>query len=328
MALEQLSAVQRADTAPPDKPGPPGPRKRRRGRRFRRSWQLYVLLIPPAIYAILFLYAPLYGLQIAFKNFSVAQGINGSPWAGLTYVRQFLNSYEFWTVVKNTLWLNAYQLIALFPLPIILAIMLNTVRSRRYSRGVQMITYAPHFISTVVVVGLVVMLASPDGGIINQAISAFGGNKQDFLSETWFRHTYVWSGAWQTLGFSAIIYLAALAGVDPQLHEAATVDGASMVKRIWHIDLPGIRPVMITIMILNMGSMLTVGFEKVLLLQNPLNLSVSEVIDTYSYRVAFVSSLPQYSYAAAIALFQSVMGLVLLVLANFLARRVAKESLF
>jgi len=158
MALEQLSAVQRADTAPPDKPGPPGPRKRRRGRRFRRSWQLYVLLIPPAIYAILFLYAPLYGLQIAFKNFSVAQGINGSPWAGLTYVRQFLNSYEFWTVVKNTLWLNAYQLIALFPLPIILAIMLNTVRSRRYSRGVQMITYAPHFISTVVVVGMVVML--------------------------------------------------------------------------------------------------------------------------------------------------------------------------
>jgi ABC-type polysaccharide transport system permease subunit len=213
-------------------------------------------------------------------------------------------------------------------LPIILALLLNTVRSNLYRRGVQLITYAPHFISTVVVVGILIMLFSPSGGIVNQAIQFFGGQPTDFFSESLFRHTYVWSGAWQTLGYSAIIYLAALSGIDPQLHEAAKVDGASLVKRIWHIDLPGILPVTITLLILNMGSMLSVGFEKVLLMQNPLNLSVSEVIDTYSYRVAFVSALPQYSYATAIGLFKSVIALSMLLLANWLARRVAKESLF
>jgi len=302
--------------------------KRHLARRVARSWQLYLLLVPPAAYTVIFLYWPLYGLQIAFRNYSVALGISGSPWVGTANLRQFVNSFEFWTVIRNTLILNGYQLVALFPLPIILAILLNTVRSRRYSRTVQMITYAPHFISTVVVVGMVIMLFSPDGGIINQAIGGLGGQQQDFLSDTWFRHTYVWSGAWQTLGYSAIIYLAALSGVDPELHEAARVDGANMVRRIWHIDLPGILPVMVVVLILNMGSMLSTGFEKVLLMQNPLNLSVSEVIDTYSYRVAFVSPLPQYSYAAAISLFQSVMGLCLLVSANWLARRATRESLF
>ena len=297
-------------------------------RQVRRSWQLYLLLLPPAVYAVLFLYGPLYGLQMAFKDFSVAKGITGSPWAGFKYVEQFLGSYQFWTILKNTLILNFYELIALFPLPIILALLLNTVRSSKFRRTVQLITYAPHFISTVVVVGIVIMLFSPPGGIVNQAIGAAGGNSLDFLGPSAWRHTYVWSGAWQTLGYSAIIYLAALAGIDPQLHEAAKVDGASLVKRIWHIDLPGIMPVTITLLILNMGSMLSVGFEKVLLMQNPLNLAVSEVIDTYSYRVAFQSAIPQYSYATAIGLFKSLIALCLLLLANWLARRVAKESLF
>jgi len=329
MPVEQLPTTALATPAPPAaKLARAGGPKRHLGRSMARSWQLYLLLLPPAVYTVIFLYWPLYGLQIAFRNYSVALGINGSPWVGTANVRQFVNSYEFWTVVKNTLILNAYQLIALFPLPIVLALLLNTVRSRRYSRTVQMITYAPHFISTVVVVGMIIMLFSPDGGIINQAIGGLGGHQQDFLSDSWFRHTYVWSGAWQTLGFSAIIYIAALSGVDPELHEAARVDGANMVRRIWHIDLPGILPVMVTVLILNMGSMLSTGFEKVLLMQNPLNLSVSEVIDTYSYRVAFVAQLPQYSYAAAIGLFQSVMGLCLLVFANWLARRATRESLF
>lgn len=296
--------------------------------RMARRWQLYALLLPPLVYAAIFLYWPLYGLQIGFKNFSIARGITGSEWAGTKYVVQYLGSYQFWPTVRNSLILNIYELVALFPLPIVLALLLNTVRSSGFRRGVQLITYAPHFISTVVVVGIIIMLFSPDGGIVNQFVAVLGGQPIDFLSEGMFRHTYVWSGAWQTLGYSAIIYLAALAGIDPQLHEAARVDGANILRRIWHIDLPGILPVAITLLILNMGTVLTVGFEKVLLMQNPLNQSVSEVIDTYSYRVAFASALPQYSYATAIGLFKSIIALTMLLLANWLARRVAKESLF
>jgi putative aldouronate transport system permease protein len=295
--------------------------------RLRRSWQLYVLLIPPTIYALIFLWWPLYGLQMAFKNFSVVKGIEGSPWVGLKYIEQFVTSYQFWPILGNTLILNFYQLIALFPLPVILALLVNTVRSVKYQRVVQMITYAPHFISTVVVVGIIIMLFDPSGGVVNQAIETFGGQPVDFLSSGAFRHTYVWSDAWQTLGFSAIIYLAALTGVDPQLHEAAKVDGANLLRRIWHIDLPAVIPVMITLLILNMGNMLNTGFEKVLLMQNPLNQSVSEVIDTYSYRIGF-ATIPQFSYATAIGLFKSVIGVILLVVANWLARRVAKQSLF
>lgn len=294
----------------------------------RESWQLYVLLVPPLIYAVLFLWMPLWGLQIAFKDFSVALGISDSPWAGMKYVTQFFESYQFWPILKNTIILSGYELLALFPLPIVLAILLNVVRNSRYRKSVQMIVYAPHFISTVVVVGIIMMLLSPDGGIINQILALIGVGPFDFLGETFFRHTYVWSGAWQTLGYSAIIYLAALAGIDPELHEAAKVDGANLLRRIWHIDLPGILPVAITLLILNMGSILSIGFEKVLLMQNALNLSVSEVIDTYSYRIAFVAAIPQYSYAAAIGLFKSVVALILIILANSLAKRVAKFSLF
>lgn len=327
MATEQIVPLDAAK-ALPAVPNEPVVNRTHLGRQVRRSWQLYVMLIPPTVYAILFLYWPLYGLQIAFKNFSVAKGITGSAWAGTKYIEQFLNSYQFWPILWNTLILNFYSLIALFPLPIILALLLNVVRSARFRKGVQLITYAPHFISTVVVVGMIIMLFSPGGGIVNQAITGLGGQPVDFLSADLFRHTYVWSGAWQTLGYSAIIFLAALSGIDPALHEAARVDGANIIKRIWHIDLPGILPVTITLLILNMGSILSVGFEKVLLMQNPLNQQVSEVIDTYSYRVAFVSALPQYSYATAIGLFKSVIALAMLLLANWLARRVAKESLF
>ncbi|UFU06198.1 ABC transporter permease [Ruania halotolerans] len=324
-------------TAPPTPRAPaPGSASRRPtkkhqyplGLRLKRSWRLYVLLLPPFVYGILFMWAPLYGLQMAFKDFSVALGISGSPWAGLKYLDQFVNSFQFGTVIKNSLILNFYELLALFPLPIVLALLLNVVRNMKFKRTVQLITYAPYFISTVVVVGIIIMLFSPSGGIVNQVIVGMGGQPTDFLSSDFFRHTYVWSGAWQTLGYSAIIYLAALAGIDPQLHEAAKVDGASIVRRIWHIDLPGILPVMVTLLILNMGSMLSVGFEKVLLMQTPLNLDVSEVIDTYSYNVAFASSIPQYSYAAAIGLFKSVIAVIMLVMANWLARRVAKTSLF
>lgn len=294
-----------------------------------RSWQLYVMLALPVAYSVLFLYGPLYGLQIAFKNYSVADGILGSPWVGLQWVDQFIHSYQFWPVIKNTLILNIYELIALFPLPIVLSLCLNAIRSKRYSRAVQLITYAPHFISMVVVVGIMFMVLSPQGGLVNQLIGGVGGQPIDFMSEaSWFRHIYVWSGAWQTLGWSAIIYLAALAGIDPQLHEAARMDGANILQRMWHIDLPGIMPVAITLLILNMGSMLSSGFEKVLLMQNPLNLGVSQVIDTYVYQVGINSAIPQFSYASAIGLFKSVIALIMLVSANYLARKVAKQSLF
>ncbi|QDP94610.1 sugar ABC transporter permease [Microlunatus elymi] len=304
------------------------PRKTSLLRRMRRAWQLYVLLIPPVVFSLIFLYWPMYGLQLAFKNYNIVEGINGSPWVGMQYVSQFFHSHLFWPVIKNTLVLNIYALIALFPLPIILALLLNSLRNQRFKKAVQLITYAPYFISTVVLVGIILMLFSPTTGVVNRPITALTGNPVDFLSEGLFRHTYVWSGAWQTLGYSAIIFLAALASVDPQLHEAARVDGASIISRIWHIDLPSILPVTVTLLILNMGQMLSVGFEKVLLMQNPNNLSVSQVLDTYSFQIAFQSQIPQYSYATAIALFKAVISLILILLANWLARRVAKQGLF
>ncbi|QDP98734.1 sugar ABC transporter permease [Microlunatus elymi] len=285
------------------------------------------MLIPPIAYAVVFLYWPLYGLQIAFRNYNIVDGITGSPWVGLQYLQQFVTSYQFWPVLKNTLILNIYELFALFPLPVILALLLNSVRNAAYRRGVQLITYAPHFISTVVLVGMMVMLFSPNGGIVNQGIGLLGHSSVDFFaSPTIFRNMYVWSGAWQTLGWSAIIYLAALAGVDPQLHEAAKMDGANILRRIWHIDFPAVIPVTITLLILNMGSMLSSGFEKVLLMQTPLNLSASEVLDTYTYRVGLASTVPQFSYATAIGLFRSVFALILLLLANWLARRVSRSN--
>ena len=304
-------------------------RQRHVVRRIVQSWRLYVMLILPMAYVIIFLYLPLYGVQIAFKNFSAALGISGSPWAGLQHFRTFVQSYQFWSLIRNTIILNLYELLALFPLPVVLALLLNAIRSKLYSRGVQIITYAPHFISTVVVVGIMIMMLDPTGGLVNQVITLVGGHPVNFLGNpSYFRHVYVWSGAWQTLGYSAIIYLAALAGVDPALHEAATVDGASRLARVCYIDLPAVLPVTITLMVLNMGSILSSGFEKVLLMQNPLNLSVSQVIDTYVYQVGLRSAIPQFSYAAAIGLFKSIIGLTLLVLANSLARRVAKQSLF
>lgn len=303
-------------------------RRRSTLRRMRDSWQLYVLLLPPVIFSLLFLYWPMYGLQLAFKDYDVVKGITESPWVGMKYINQYLDSYLFWPTVKNTLFISVYALIALFPLPIGLALLLNAVRSKRFSKTVQLITYAPHFISTVVVVGMIVMLFSPASGVVNQPIEALLGHPINVLGADGFRHTYVWSGAWQTMGYSAIIYLAALAGVDPELHESAKVDGAGILRRIWHIDLPSILPVTITLLILDLGHLLSTGFEKILLLQNPTNLAVSQVIDTYSFSIAFQSPIPQYSYATAIGLFKSVISLVLILLANWLARRVAKQSLF
>jgi putative aldouronate transport system permease protein len=312
-------------------PTHPEPSKSRRSlvlRRIRRNWRLYVMLLPPVIFAVVFLYWPLYGMQMAFKDFSVAKGIGGSPWVGLKYFETFIHSYQFWPTIKNTIVLNFYELFAAFPVPLVLALLLNSLRSALYRRGIQLILFAPHFLSTVVVVGIMVMLLDPHGGLINQAAGSFGVGPIDFLGEpSLFRHIYVWSGVWQSAGYSMVIYLAALAGIDPALHEAATVDGASRLRRIWHIDLPGILPVAVVLLVLSMGSILSTGFEKVLLMQNSLNLGVSEVIDTYVYKVGLQSSIPQFSYATAIGVFKSVTALALLLCANWLARRVSRQSL-
>ncbi|TCC49891.1 sugar ABC transporter permease [Kribbella capetownensis] len=299
------------------------------GLRMRRNWQLYAMLALPLIWLAIFAYWPMYGVIIAFKDYNVVSGIWGSPWVGMKYFDRFVESYQFWRLIKNTVYLHIYELVATFPLPIILALCLNTIRKKWFSRSAQLITYAPHFISTVVVVGLLVVLTSPNTGVTNKLIGLFGFGPTDVMGDSgMFRHLYVWSGAWQTMGFAAIIYLAALTSVPPELHEAAIVDGASRLRRIWHIDLPAIVPVAVILLILNIGSILSVGFEKVLLMQNSLNLDVAEVIDTYVYKIGLASAVPQFSYATAIGLFRSVIGLVLLVLANTFARRFAKSSLW
>ncbi|WP_020573791.1 ABC transporter permease [Actinopolymorpha alba] len=298
-------------------------------RQIKNGWQLYLMLALPVIYILVFQYWPMWGVQIAFRNYNVVDGITGSPWVGFQNFERFIDSYLFWPIIRNTILLQGYELLATFPLPIILALALNYVRLRWFKRSVQMITYAPHFISTVVIVGMLFVLLDPRTGMVNNLFGIFGIEPVDFMGNPdYFRHIYVWSGAWQGLGFSAIIYLAALTSIDPALHEAAIVDGASKLKRMWHIDLPGIAPIAVILLILNIGSILSIGFEKVLLMQNSLNLQTSEVIDTYVYKVGLQSAVPQFSYAAAIGLFRSVVGLVLLVVANQLARRFAKSSLW
>lgn len=300
-----------------------------RWRAIRRNWQLYAMLLLPISYLLIFHYWPMVGAQIAFRNYNVISGIAGSEWVGLDHFTRFVNSYNFWPIIRNTLILHGYELLAIFPLPIILALAMNQVRIRWFKRSVQMVTYAPYFISTVVVVGMLFVLLDPRTGLINNLLALAGIEALDFVGDPdYFRHLYVWSSAWQTVGFSAVIYLAALSSVDPQLHEAAIVDGASRIQRMWYVDIPSIMPVAVILLILGIGTMLSVGFEKVLLMQNSLNLQTSEVIDTYVYKVGLASQVPQFSYATAIGLFRSVLALFLLVLANHIARKVAKSSLW
>ncbi|MFS0725980.1 ABC transporter permease subunit [Paenibacillus sp. 1P07SE] len=294
-----------------------------------QRWQLYVLLLPTIAYLLIFQYYPMYGAQIAFKRFHVMQGIWGSPWIGFDHFERFFRSYDFWMIMSNTILLSLYELAASFPMPIILALSLHYVRTAVFKKSVQMITYAPHFISVVVLVGMMMQFMDPRSGIFNQILGVFGIDPVNFMAQSgMFKSIYVWSAVWQSTGFACIVYLAALSGVDPTLHEAAVVDGASKLRRIWHIDLPGILPIAIILLILNTGQMLNIGFEKVLLMQNPLNLSASEVIDTYVYKVGLLSQAPSFSYATAIGLFKSVISLLLLLSVNKIAKRAGQTSLW
>ncbi len=296
-------------------------------RNLKKYWQVYLMLIPALTYFIIFHYLPIYGIQIAFRDFSPVKGIWGSPWAGFKYFERFFKSPYFSILLKNTLAISIYQLIAGFFPPLILALLLNHQRSERFKKFVQTASYAPHFISVVVMVGMMKVMFSPSMGIVNYAIQAFGGEAVHFFAKPEaFRHLYVWSGIWQDLGWSAIIYVGALSGISPELYEAATIDGASIWKKIWYVDIPGILPTIVIILILNSGSILSVGYEKAYLMQNTQNAATSEVISTYVYKQGLISA--QYSYSAAVGLFNSVINFVFLLIVNTISSRLSKTSLF
>lgn len=303
------------------------PEKMKRTRKILQNWQLYLFVLPAFLYFLIFHYIPMYGVQIAFKNFIPTLGIWGSEWVGFDHFIRFFESYYFWDLIKNTLGISIYELIVGFPLPIILALALNEVKDSLFKRTVQTVTYAPHFISVVVMSGMIIAFLSPATGIINHAIQLLGFEPIAFLSEpAWFKTVYVLSGVWQSTGWGTIIYLAALAGVDPQHHEAAIVDGASRFQRIWHINIPAIVPTMIILLIMNVGSIMALGFEKVLLLQNPLNLESSNVIATFVYQAGLLDA--QYSFASAVGLFNAVINAILLITVNKIAKKTSETSLW
>ena len=299
---------------------------------WRREWdkyhELYLLFLIPLAILIVFKYIPMYGAQIAFRNYKVTKGIWNSEWVGMQNFTKFFNSPYFKTTIVNTLVLNIYSL-ATFPLGIVFALMLKYAPMRRFGKAVQMISYAPHFISTVVVCGLLTQFLNPRIGVINKLIQAMGGSAVNWMGrETAFKHIYVWSDVWQHLGFNSIIFISALAGISPDLHEAAIVDGASLKQRIIHVDIPGVLPTFIVLLILRFGSLMSIGYEKVLLLQNDLNRAASEIISTYTYKIALQWMIPQYSYASAIGLFTSVVNLIMLVSVNGLTKKLSGSSLW
>lgn len=303
---------------------------RSKGRRLGRSmWQhryYYLMLLPAFAAVLIFSYFPMYGIQIAFKTYRGSLGIEGSPWVGLKNFENFFNAYNCWDLIRNTFALSIYNFLAGFPIPVILALLLNEITGR-YKRFLQTILYAPHFISIVVLAGIIIAMLSPSIGSVNTVIDILGGEKIYFMAKPEaFRHIYVWSGVWQSMGWSAVIYLAALSAVDPQLHEAATIDGATKFQRIWHINLPTILPTIVIMFIMACGSLASVGQEKVLLLQNDMNLEVSEIISTYVYKRGIIKN--DYSFSAAIGLMNNVVNIIFLMTANFISRRVTETSLF
>lgn len=293
----------------------------------KENYDLYLFLVPAVLALILFSYWPIYGIQIAFKNYIPVEGFTGSPWIGFAHFTRFFQSPYFGLLMKNTLILSLYTLIAGFPVPIILALLLNSMKNKRYRKVVQTVTYAPYFISTVVMCGMIVLFLSPRSGVINQVIAAFGGERISFLAKPeYFRHIYVLSGIWQTTGWSSVIYFAALSGVSPELHEAATMDGASRFQRIMHIDFPSILPTITMLLILNFGSLMSVGFEKVYLLMNSQNSKTAEIIATYVYKMGIQNN--DVSFSTAIGLFNSLINVVLLISVNWVSKKISNNSLW
>jgi putative aldouronate transport system permease protein len=294
---------------------------------FKNNYQIYLFILPALIYFMLFKYWPIYGLQIAFKRFNIALGISKSSWVGLKNFRDFFTSYYFWILIKNTIGITMYSLIVGFPLPIIFALMLNEVTNKKFKKIVQTISYAPHFISTVVMVGIIIAFLSPSTGVIGNISRKLGNVPKNILiMPKYFKSIYVWSGIWKGLGWSAIIYLAALSGIDPELQEAAVIDGANKFQRIWHINLAGILPTITILFILNFGSIMNVGFEKIFLLQNPLNFESSDVISTYVYRTGLIEA--DFSFSTAVGMFNQIINFLMLLFVNTISKKVSEISLW
>ena len=296
-------------------------------RKIKSNIPLYVLLFPSIILLIMFAYIPMLGLVIAFKDYSPANGILNSPWVGFKYFTQFFNSVQFGTTMMNTLKISIYSIVVGFPLPILLALLCNQLRAGKFKKVFQVTTYLPHFISTMVMCGIIILFLSPNSGLIANIFKSLGWTMPNLLSKPdSFAGVYVWSDVWQHIGWDSIIYLAALSAIDPTYYEAATMDGASRMQKILNIDLPLLLPTAMILLILRAGSLLSIGFEKVLLLQNPLNLAGSEVISTYVYKVGMLNF--QYSYSTAIGLFNTVVNLIILLSVNWFSKRYTKTGLF
>ncbi|WP_028547412.1 ABC transporter permease [Paenibacillus sp. UNC451MF] len=294
---------------------------------WRKSKYLWLLFLPCLLYFILFRYAPMFGLVITFKNYNTFKGIMASEWVGLKYYRMFLENPDFFLLMRNTFLLGAYKLLFSFPAPIALALLLNEVRTVLFKKFVQTVSYLPHFISNVIVASMVIMFLSPTGGLVNQMIKALGFQPVNFMMEPgMFRTVYVISEIWQHIGWETIIYLAALTAVDPQLYEAAGIDGANRWRKLWHVTLPGIAPAIIIVFILNVGKVLEIGFEKVFLMYNPATYGTADIISTYVYRVGLEQG--NFSYAAAIDLFMGIISLIFIWSANTISRRVGETSLW
>jgi len=294
-----------------------------------RDYQIYLFLLPALIYFVIFCYIPMGGIQIAFKNYKPIQGIWGSSFVGMKHFVRFFSSYQAETVILNTLFISLYQLIASFPIPIALALLMNQLRSQGLKKTLQTVTYAPHFVSVPAVVGMIIVMLSPSsGGVFYKALDVLCGGKAGVPmgNSSWFSSIYVISGIWQHAGWDAIIYIAALSAIDPALYEAAEIDGAGKMKKILYIDLPSILPTAVIMLILNSGKIMSVGFEKVLLMQNPMNLEASEIISTYVYKQGLLNR--EYSYSTAISLFNSIVNFILIVTVNFAAGKMADTRIW
>lgn len=292
-----------------------------------RHWQLYLFLLPTIAYFLIFRFYPMYGLQIAFRNYRAVDGISGSKWVGWDNFNHFFATADFGRLMKNTLSVSVVTLLLCFPLPIILALLLNQLPSLRFKRIVQTTVYAPHFISTVVMVGMIFLFTSPSSGLINKISVSLGGEAVHYTAKPeWFVPLYVISEIWQTTGWGSILYLAALSGINPELHEAAMVDGANKLQRVWHVDIPGIMPTIVIMLIINSGKIMNVGFEKAYLMQTSLNITASEIISTYVYKRGVLKG--QFSLATAVGLFESVINMILVLTMNWVSRKVSDSSLF
>ena len=295
-------------------------------KKMQRYWILYMMILPAAVYLLIFSYQPMYGIIIAFKDFRASKGILRSPWIGFQHFIRFITFPNFGKLVWNTLAINLYGL-ATFPVSIIFALSLNELRNAKYKRFIQMVTYAPNFITTVVVCGMILLFFNRSMGMVNNLLEGLGLDRIDFMGNpVYFRHIYVWSGVWQGFGFGSIIHLAGLSGVSQELIEAARIDGASRLRINWHVNLPAIRPTIILLLILSTGGLLSSDFAKILLLQNDLNKEVSSVISTYTYDIGIVSG--QFAYSSAIGLFNTVIGVVILLIVNAAAKKVADVGIW